>query len=563
LMLSILSLTYAGKSLDEIRAEGTTASRKQIFEHYMRRMLQRQSSTGHYTLQETTHWLAWLARQMKQQNQAVFYIEQLQFQWLSGERAQQAYAWLGVRLPGILIGALVGLAVIAFLNFADLSFSLVSIVLGGFLGELWSEGRAAQRFTISDGSARSRLWLRILLWLGIGFLIGLILNFIIRLDLRPQFKYGTFPLSESEQPKVALSNFLSFGLIYGLWNVLLRLLYGQSSLKEHSQSALTTMWQRLVRLISSPGESNGLVTALLLVVISGTVNTLVYGLTFSLVIGSAVGLAVGLASGLLGGLALGLVIGPSSGFLSVLLMGKDAMVQLVDQLNWSWGNLGMTLFSKRHIRPAVVVGLTFGLIAMLISVLLQALVAKLTFRLLYLESGLIIGLPYGLSAGLCYWLLLGFWQGVSSATIEDQQRVVPNQGIRRSAYNGLALGLVSAMIVGLTAFLSQWLASNLTSAQKAGLLARLFSGVITDNPGAWLRSGLLAGLCAGLVAGLLNGGLACLRHYILRFLLWRAGSAPWRYAQFLDYAAGRGLLRRVGGGYIFIHRLLLEYFASL
>ena len=34
LMLSIMSLTYSGKSLDEIRAEGTTASRKQIFEHY-------------------------------------------------------------------------------------------------------------------------------------------------------------------------------------------------------------------------------------------------------------------------------------------------------------------------------------------------------------------------------------------------------------------------------------------------------------------------------------------------------------------------------------------------
>jgi hypothetical protein len=31
---------------------------------------------------------------------------------------------------------------------------------------------------------------------------------------------------------------------------------------------------------------------------------------------------------------------------------------------------------------------------------------------------------------------------------------------------------------------------------------------------------------------------------------------------FLDYAAERIFLRKVGGGYIFIHRLLQEYFAA-
>ena len=38
---------------------------------------------------------------------------------------------------------------------------------------------------------------------------------------------------------------------------------------------------------------------------------------------------------------------------------------------------------------------------------------------------------------------------------------------------------------------------------------------------------------------------------------------PWNYAAFLDYAAGRVFLRKVGGGYIFVHRMLLEYFAAL
>ncbi len=63
--------------------------------------------------------------------------------------------------------------------------------------------------------------------------------------------------------------------------------------------------------------------------------------------------------------------------------------------------------------------------------------------------------------------------------------------------------------------------------------------------------------------GFLNGGLSCLRHSVLRLLLWRAGSIPWNYPRFLDFAAEHILLRKVGGGYIFVHRLLLEYFASL
>ena len=37
---------------------------------------------------------------------------------------------------------------------------------------------------------------------------------------------------------------------------------------------------------------------------------------------------------------------------------------------------------------------------------------------------------------------------------------------------------------------------------------------------------------------------------------------PWNYPRFLDYAAERILLRKVGGGYIFTHRLLLEYFVT-
>ena len=39
--------------------------------------------------------------------------------------------------------------------------------------------------------------------------------------------------------------------------------------------------------------------------------------------------------------------------------------------------------------------------------------------------------------------------------------------------------------------------------------------------------------------------------------------ALWYYAGFLDNASERIFLRKVGGGYIFVHRLRQDYFASL
>jgi len=52
-------------------------------------------------------------------------------------------------------------------------------------------------------------------------------------------------------------------------------------------------------------------------------------------------------------------------------------------------------------------------------------------------------------------------------------------------------------------------------------------------------------------------------HLALRRALHRDGLIPWNYARFLDYAASLIFLRKVGGGYIFVHRYLLEYFAGL
>jgi hypothetical protein len=53
-----------------------------------------------------------------------------------------------------------------------------------------------------------------------------------------------------------------------------------------------------------------------------------------------------------------------------------------------------------------------------------------------------------------------------------------------------------------------------------------------------------------------------IRRGVIRWLLARHRTFPFRAQAFLDDATTRILLRRVGGGYSFIHRRLQDYFAS-
>ena len=144
--------------------------------------------------------------------------------------------------------------------------------------------------------------------------------------------------------------------------------------------------------------------------------------------------------------------------------------------------------------------------------------------------GVLVGvLASGLASGLVFGLVLGLVGGLVAGLggNEMNSRTTPNQGIHRSARSMLVVGLVSGLVSGLV----------------------------------W---GLVWGLVFGLGFGIDYGGRAVFQHYTLRWLLYRNGSLPFRdLVPFLDYCAERIFLRKVGGGYIFVHRLLMEHFASL
>jgi len=153
--------------------------------------------------------------------------------------------------------------------------------------------------------------------------------------------------------------------------------------------------------------------------------------------------------------------------------------------------------------------------------------------------------------------------------IEDQDRHQFNQGIRRSLRNGTFMSLVSTSIIAgmgvLSYGLSDVLSTGMSNALSHGLTSGLSFGLSHGLEG--LSQGLsylwILVIGGAVVMWAISGGLTILRHYVIRWLLARSRRFPWRAQAFLDDATARILLQRVGGGYRFMHGLILDYFADL
>ncbi|NES42943.1 AAA-like domain-containing protein [Moorena sp. SIO2C4] len=241
-------------------------------------------------------------------------------------------------------------------------------------------------------------------------------------------------------------------------------------------------------------------------------HRIVYSTLLRLVCGLIFGLTGGLifiTGGLTFGLTIGLIFGLTGGlvFSSLLDLGSRKEIKPVETLDWSRITLDKINFNEiiKGI-GRLSLGLSLGL-------------AFVPFL------GLFVGLAFGL-----FFVLIG---GLGGSNIE--LKAAPNHGIFKSAINAGTLGLLSGFIFGLI----------------GELIAGLYAGLI---------SGLISTL---LMSMLSNAGIACIKHFVLRIILFCSGHIPWNYARFLDYATDHIFLQRVGGGYMFVHPLLLEHFATL
>jgi hypothetical protein len=260
----------------------------------------------------------------------------------------------------------------------------------------------------------------------------------------------------------------------------------------------------------------------------------------------------------------GLVGGLGAGTIAGLITGWSREILPLEKLSWS-----LQRAKSRLIRECLI-GISLGSIGGLIFGLIFGVMAGPMFGLPPgVKSGLILGSFYGIAYGLAFGIFSGLSSGLGSSAME--QRIVPNQGIRNSWINclrvGISLGLLMWLIAGLFVGLLIGLNMRLGKLELGPLIVMklikgLPKGVISGLVGG-LISGVVVGLIAGLFSGLKYGGAACIQHFTLRRMLYKKGRIPWNYAKFLDFASERLLMKKIGGGYVFFHRMLLEHFAAL
>ena len=175
---------------------------------------------------------------------------------------------------------------------------------------------------------------------------------------------------------------------------------------------------------------------------------------------------------------------------------------------------------------------------------------------------LFYGISYGLRYSLVFGILVGFigtvaallatilTNGWMSNMMSEHQFVRPNEGILRSIRNAVFAACIFGPVGGIL--------SGLIGGAAFGLVGR-----ITGWPILLVGFSILFSVIFAYAFLAFHGGMAFIEHYFLRYYLYRKGCMPWKYSRFLDYAADHILLYKLGGGYIFSHRLLLEYFAKL
>lgn len=241
-----------------------------------------------------------------------------------------------------------------------------------------------------------------------------------------------------------------------------------------------------------------------------------------------IGAAQGLVNGVIFGLIFGLIFGVRR---SQRNLTND--IQTVESLGWSW---------RRALKGAVLgslIGASFSVIFGPIELLLEFAFNRteitITTALYYILRNL---LQYGL-AGAIPGLLFG---ALVIKIIE--LKPIPNQGMRLSVRNAIIAGLGFVLASGFSAWLIWGIA---------------YGGIITI-----VSIVIPLPVFFGSLAVLWYGGLDVIQHYTLRLILsFTQPRLPLNLARFLDHCVERVFLQKVGGGYIFIHRLLLEYFAEL
>jgi eukaryotic-like serine/threonine-protein kinase len=243
------------------------------------------------------------------------------------------------------------------------------------------------------------------------------------------------------------------------------------------------------------------------------------------------------------------------GFFAGLLATDSLPIEPVARFKWSANAIvGIVGVFAAVILVSLLAGLSLGLLSLRFVSVSNDVVRQLGGGV---RGWLLLGLGIGLIAGpILSWGGLEF---VRQYGVEEQDIKRADEGIRRSTQ----FALRTALLLVMTGILLGWLGSVLGPVGGGILfLVGWENDASIMDPSRVLIGGSILGSLSALMLGLYNGGAAALRHFSLRLALRRSGVVPPRLGRFLDEACSLVLLRRVGGGYQFIHQLLRDYFAD-
>jgi transcriptional regulator with XRE-family HTH domain len=540
LMLHIIAQTFSVTSIDTILSvQDAATQRAMIFEKYVDIVLKRRGPANHYPPEQTVHWLSWLALHLQKHHQTEFYLERMQPDWLPDDRARGRYRNTIIRFVfGINCCALSGLFA-CFRGDSDATKPGLFFWLGA--GGKGNEILEWMRPGLGGGLAGAG---------SLGFLVTVLTSLIVLI------------INMRKLPTLSLKT-VQGGLLNGLRNGLLvggPVMVLSGIIFTLSNGISTGLYR---------GVGTGVYAALLIFLTTGLIATLrscseqhhrarpavvdriVNGIVFSLC-GMTTFVCIYVVQA--GEIALAIKYGTIIGVYNMTFAFSDSMdlirglgttIVPAETMTWSWHSVGSNL--KANIYHAVLI----ALFVLGITVVVLTCVSSMYYGPEYgVRYGLIYGLITGLVIGFTTVLTQVLTSGWSSSMLPKDQQTHPNEGITRSARNSLFAAFLSGPIGGIVSG-----------------IATAFAFKVAGGLAGWQILGvgfaLVFGIEFALQIVLAYGGIAVIEHYILRWYLWRYGNMPLNYIFFLNYAVERIFLRKIGGGYMFSHRLLLDYFASL
>jgi len=228
-------------------------------------------------------------------------------------------------------------------------------------------------------------------------------------------------------------------------------------------------------------------------------------------------------------------------WLAQRMMQESQTVFLIERIQPSWLPNPLTKFIY-FVEVGLIYGVAYGLSLGLPTAWSYGRIA-----------GLAIGGIFGMAFGLSAWLtVVGGVDWIVSLIVNAIAKALDRLMGRESIRNNP--DIVTTKIP------NQEIKETIRRAFFWGLLSAFFGGILSKILQPQFS---LLGVFFGFVYGATTQGRFAIQHLSLRVVLYFSHKIPWNYADFLDYANERIFLHKVGGGYIFIHRLLQEHFAQM